>query len=53
MTCFGEEEQGESQSDLPLLLFSETPSAENSRYYKVPYFGVMCPELHQHAKIKV
>lgn len=52
MTCYREEERRESQSDLPLL-FSETPSAENSQYAKLPYFGVMYPKCHQYIEIKV
>lgn len=48
MICFRGEEQGEGKvMTLLLLLFSQTPSASNILYAKVPYLGVACPEHHQ------
>lgn len=36
----------EGRVTLLLLPFSQTPSAENTRYAKVPCFGVVCSEPH-------
>lgn len=46
MTYFKEEWPGEGEMKFLFLLFSLIPSAENNRYAKVLYFGVVCPEPH-------
>lgn len=47
MTCFREEEQGkEVRVGFLHLPFSQTPSVYATPYANVPYFGIVCLELH-------
>lgn len=46
MTCFRQEGR-RGRVRVPFLPFSQTPSAQDIQYIKVPYLGITCPEPYQ------